>query len=105
MPDTLPYLQRKIDAMMMLLNMLTAFMVAFPDAKVLYTNELSFAVDLGDKLFLCRCPVFDDDHYEVIIITHGGDLATAPVIKVETFNEIFDLFRKMKSLTKSLIYF
>lgn len=95
----MPYLrypQQKIEAIAMLLNLLAAFMVAFPDAKVFYTDELSFAVDLGDKSFLCRCPVFNDNYYEVIIITHGGDLATAPVIKVETLNEIFDLFLTMK---------
>jgi len=92
----LPYRVQKNDAIREMEKLLEAFNREFPNAPYLYRAKLSFAVDCGMKSFLCRYPVFDDDYYEVIILTFGEDSKTAPIIKVETFDEIFNLFRMMK---------
>lgn len=92
----LPYGVRKKEAETEMEKLFKAFIFAFPDAKMLDTDDkLSFAIDCGMKSFICRYPVFDDDYYEVIILTYGDDSKTK-IINVETFNEIFELFRTMK---------
>ena len=66
--------------------------------RVVRVDELMFAIDLGKKSFMCRCPVsngINEEFYEVHIVVHEPRQVETLVLKFHTTKEIFDLFRKM----------
>lgn len=66
--------------------------------RVVRIDELTFAIDLGKKSFMCRCPMsngINEEFYEVHIVVHEPRQVETLVLKFHTTKEIFDLFRKM----------
>ena len=74
-----------------------AFNRNFPGC-ALRIDELTFAIDLGKKSFMCRCPMsngVDEEFYEVRIVVHEPRQVKTLILKFHTTNEIFDLFHQM----------